>query len=171
LSDDGSEQSGEQLRLPLLNTSGPPATRAGCADIARPCNRFSCRYHLWPDTERAGRPHHGEHPPAKLHPSSESCALDLAERESSRDQIAAHLNVTGERVRQIEERALMKLQVAKAVEEYLEGLRTQLPPGVRLETMYPRSNDAGAIYITMVISVDAHARKASGVVVRKRNKP
>jgi hypothetical protein len=170
LTDDGSKRTGEQLRLPLVNTSGPPATRAECAGIARPCNRFSCRYHLWPDTERAGRPHHGEHPPAKLHPTSESCALDVAEREQSREQIAKLMNVTGERVRQIEERALFKHKVAQVVEEHIDELRTKLPEGARLETVYPRSNDAGAVYITMVISVDAHTRKTTGVVVRKKGR-
>lgn len=46
-----------QRSLPLFNPSAPPATRAECAAIPRPCNRYSCPHHLWPNAERAGRKH------------------------------------------------------------------------------------------------------------------
>lgn len=79
-----------QVSLPIMqDSSAPPKTRAECASIARPCNRYSCRYHLWPQTERAGRPHKGTHnlptgvfdalARAELADGKvESCALDVA---------------------------------------------------------------------------------------------
>ena len=63
----------------------PPATRAECAAIARPCNRYLCRHHLWPQTERSGRPHAGTHNAPTLAIAeltamgAPSCSLDVAE--------------------------------------------------------------------------------------------
>ncbi len=78
-----------QQSLDMANPCAPPKTRAGCADIPRPCNRYACRYHLWPQTERAGRPHvEGIHNSpdgifdalareSLASESAESCALDV----------------------------------------------------------------------------------------------
>ena len=64
------------------------------------CRNTRCRYHL----EHRG---YGEH---LLRPTRD-CALDVAnEGERSTEEVAAILGISRERVRQIEERALRKLQ-------------------------------------------------------------
>lgn len=89
-----------------------PRTRGDCADGPRPCPFSSCRYHLLLDV-------HPETGNIKLnfgHDDVErlpqTCALDVAENYAPTLDVAAyHVNVTRERVRQIEERALAKLGI------------------------------------------------------------
>lgn len=89
-----------------------PRRRADCAGGPRPCPWVGCRYHLaleagtakkgslrftWPDRELEGMP--------------ATCALDVAELGSKTlEQVGALLNLTRERVRQIEDRAIAKLK-------------------------------------------------------------
>jgi biotin operon repressor len=90
------------VRDPAKHAKGgpPPATRAGCAEIPRPCDR-ACRH--------------------RLDAGGESCALDVADRvalgdEVTHSDIADLLGVSRERVRQIEAEALEKLrQVGVAI--------------------------------------------------------
>lgn len=96
IDDHGNPKPGQQRLAILDNATSPPATRAECADIQRPCNRYACKYHLWPQTERAGRPHHGNGntfdgvADALADGARESCALDVAERgEHDNVQVAA----------------------------------------------------------------------------------
>lgn len=94
-----------------------PKTRADCKDGPRPCPWVGCRYNLYLDVTSVGslkvaRP--GTHPWDMV----ESCALDLADRPPlpwsedglTLEEIGAALNVTRERVRQIEREALRKLR-------------------------------------------------------------
>lgn len=152
----------EQFRLPLLNTSAPPQTRADCGQLSRPCNRYSCRHHMWPETERAGRPHYGRRPPPKLFREGESCVLDIVATNPDGMElksIAGHMHVVRERVRQIEERALSKVRVANAVLDMLEPIRQALSEqGIRLDVEYPQSSDVGAVQVLLIIGVDQHRR-------------
>lgn len=117
---------------------------------------------MWPQTERAGRPHGGRRPPVTLQRRGESCLLDIVEQH--RDgmdlgQIAGHMHVVRERVRQLEERALAKVKITNAVLEMLEPIRRALAAeGVRLEVAYPASNDVGAVQVLLIIGVDKYSR-------------
>jgi hypothetical protein len=93
-----------------------PHTRADCINGPRPCPYVGCRYHLY--LYPTGR---GETSNIKLnHPDKDvwdlfpSCALDVADGGYVRtlDEIGGYLNVTRERVRQIEATALRKLRQA-----------------------------------------------------------
>ncbi|TXH57067.1 MAG: hypothetical protein E6Q97_05090 [Desulfurellales bacterium] len=146
------------LRLPIINEHAPPMTRSGCADIPRPCNRYACRYHLWSNTERQGRPHHGTAPDAKLERvSDETCALDLAERGSMHyREIAPVLGrgFTRERVRQIEHRARRKVEVALRVLELYDKACNAIVarvPGLNVGVEYPPNNDTGSLLIDVVL--------------------
>jgi len=67
-----------------------PATRAGCADLPRPCPALGCRYHT-------GGPR--------------SCVLDIAEDGGwTQAEVAEELGVGQNRVQQLEEVALRKLK-------------------------------------------------------------
>ena len=88
-----------------------PRTRADCLDGPRPCPWVGCRYHLWADVMPSGSLKIARDvDPMEL---AESCALDLvADGSRTLDEVADRLNLTRERVRQIEEAALAKLQAA-----------------------------------------------------------
>jgi hypothetical protein len=97
-----------------------PRTRADCVDGERPCPWVGCRYHLWADVMPSGSlkiAHDVD--PLDL---TESCALDVcAQGSHTLDQVAGRLNVTRERLRQIEEAAIAKLAAAGvSIEELLK---------------------------------------------------
>jgi hypothetical protein len=93
-----------------------PRTRGECVDGPRPCIWVSCKHHLGVDVD----PHSGALiinfggvDPTELHTS---CVLDVADARAdgvTLDDVGALLNVTRERVRQIEARALIKIRRSK----------------------------------------------------------
>lgn len=77
-----------------------PETRAQCIDGPRPCPWTDCRYHLGPLHKRGKR-------------ARETCTLDVAQRDGTTlDVIAGELNLTRERIRQIETKAIKGLKPA-----------------------------------------------------------
>ena len=93
-----------------------PQTRADCIDGVRPCPWVSCRHNLYLDVTQAGG--------LKLHfPDKEaqemehSCALDVAEQGPvTLERIGGMLDLTRERVRQIESAALQRLRDTDGLE-------------------------------------------------------
>lgn len=120
----------ERMQLALLEESDPlgrierPLTRADCLtgmNAARPCPFVSCTHHLYVDVHsRTGaikfnRPELG---PEEL---AESCSLDIADRGGATlEDVGAIMNVTRERVRQIEVKALAKVGARQEVGELRE---------------------------------------------------
>jgi len=86
-----------------------PRNRADCERIPRPCPFVSCRYHLYCDINQKGS--------LKLNfPDLEpwdlivSCALDVADLGGcTLQEIGDVLNITRERVRQVQDMAMKKL--------------------------------------------------------------
>ncbi len=148
----------EQLSLDLIDRAAPPETRADCAAIARPCNRYRCRYHLWVDTERRGRQHHGVAPAPTVSAGPESCALDVAERGGvNRSELVQLLpRAHYERLRQVEVRALVRVGIAIGIIEAIEVARGEFG-GARIEVHYPPNNQPH------VVAVEAHMRPIQGV--------
>lgn len=105
-------------RLPVLQR---PKTRADCANVPRPCPWVTCRYNLYLEVTRRGivqftRPNKE---PWEMDPK-QSCVLDVAERGPLvLDNIGEILNLTRERVRQVELDALSKMKKAPALREYV----------------------------------------------------
>ena len=95
-----------------------PATRAECESMLRPCPFVSCRYHRYVDvnTEKKGSqiklnfPDVLDYTHLDVDQLEDTCILDMAE-EGTRtlDEVGDLLNLTRERVRQIEARAIKKL--------------------------------------------------------------
>lgn len=116
------ETAAPQLELLLPNPVAnlPPATRGGCSGVPRPCNRLTCRHHLWLKLgdDRPGRRHAGRPPPAKLRrdrnadPNPPSCVLDLVEsgEEMLVDDIAKVMQIKRSQVRSILAKATAKLR-------------------------------------------------------------
>jgi hypothetical protein len=87
-----------------------PKTRRECADGPRPCPHVSCRHHLYLDVN----PHTGtiklNFPDLEVWELGVSCALDVADLGGTAiEAVGDLLNVTRERIRQIETQALSKL--------------------------------------------------------------
>lgn len=88
-----------------------PKIRADCAQVIRPCPYVGCRYHLYLDVD--------DHDNVRTAPGEPwdretSCALDVADEGGMElSRVAELLDVTKERVRQIEARALYRLRKNK----------------------------------------------------------
>lgn len=89
-----------------------PKVRGDCAPGVRPCPFVSCRYNLFLDAKRTGAILFNFGTDAEaLWDMPETCALDVAARGGmSLEDVAPLINVTRERVRQIEGMAMQKLQ-------------------------------------------------------------
>ena len=107
------------LQIVADDTGGPPKprTRGDCIDGPRPCPWISCRYHLaFEITEWGGI--RETWPTRELAEVEETCALDVADRGGeSLHEVGACLNVTRERIRQVEESGMRN--VKRAVEARL----------------------------------------------------
>ncbi len=89
-----------------------PRTRAECAAGERPCPFVSCAHHLYLDVSKNGSIKLN-FPDIEVWDMNESCALDVADRgETTLEDVGAIMNLTRERVRQIEVKALAKIAPA-----------------------------------------------------------
>lgn len=90
-----------------------PKTRRDCENMVRPCPYVSCRHNLYLDvTENGSIKYNFPH----LEPGDmkESCALDVAARGGlTLEETGALMNVTRERIRQIQEKVAPRLRRAR----------------------------------------------------------
>jgi hypothetical protein len=99
-----------------------PRTRAECVSGPRPCPFVSCRHHLYLEVDQRNGAIKLNHPDKEPGELEHSCALDVADSEQdgrTLDQISKAINVTRERVRQIELNILTKLERQRALEEFI----------------------------------------------------
>ena len=90
-----------------------PLTRGDCLEGGsngeRPCPWVSCRYHLFLDVSQTGGLKFN-FPGLEVEDLRDTCALDIADRQGmTLDEIGELLNITHERVRQVEVKALVRL--------------------------------------------------------------
>ena len=85
-----------------------PKTRAECKYGERPCPYVRCRYHLALEVKPNGSLSENFHEIVEM---KETCVLDVSERsENTLEYIGECMNITRERVRQLETDALLKLR-------------------------------------------------------------
>ena len=96
-----------------------PLTRAECEDGVRPCPYVSCKHHLYLDVNPETGSLKLNFPHLEPWEMRESCALDVAERSGiTLEEVGAIVNLTRERVRQVEVRATAKLRRLSALDSF-----------------------------------------------------
>lgn len=111
-----------ELRAQNARTSEPerPATRSDCVDGPRPCPFVGCRHHLYLEVDPRSGTIKLNRPDLQPWDMPESCSLDVADDgEQTLEIISRLLNLTRERVRQIEGRALRSTRRAARLSRLL----------------------------------------------------
>jgi len=89
-----------------------PKVRGDCAEGERPCPYVSCKYNLYVDVNPRTGSVKMNFPDKELWELAETCALDVADRAGiTLEEVGVIMNLTRERVRQLEMRGLSKLRV------------------------------------------------------------
>jgi hypothetical protein len=88
-----------------------PRSRAECATGPRPCMFISCKHHLYLDVNPATGSIMLNFPDREIWELEETCALDVADRGGiTLEEVGSIMNLTRERIRQVETRGLLKLR-------------------------------------------------------------
>ena len=88
-----------------------PRARADCANSARPCMFISCKHHLYLDVNPETGSIKLNFPDKEIWELDETCALDVADRGGiTLEEVGTIMNLTRERIRQVETRGLLKLR-------------------------------------------------------------
>ena len=94
-----------------------PRTRADCKGGPRPCPFISCKHHLYVDVSPRTGAIKLNFPDLEVWELSESCALDIADHGGTTlEDVGAIMNLTRERIRQVEVKALAKLEALTDME-------------------------------------------------------
>jgi hypothetical protein len=88
-----------------------PASRGDCAEMERPCPFVGCKYHLYIDVHPVRGSIKVNFPDVEVWEMTETCALDIADRGGiTLEDVGQIMNLTRERVRQLETAGLARLQ-------------------------------------------------------------
>jgi hypothetical protein len=88
-----------------------PRSRADCAAGPRPCMFVSCKHHLYLDVNPSTGSIKLNFPDKEIWELDETCALDVADRGGiTLEEVGTIMNLTRERIRQVETRGLLKLR-------------------------------------------------------------
>ncbi len=94
-----------------------PQSRTECKDGERPCPYVSCKYHLYIDVHPVRGSIKLNFPDLEVWEMNETCALDVADRGGiTLEEVGEIMNLTRERVRQVETAGLSKLDEVAEVE-------------------------------------------------------
>jgi hypothetical protein len=123
----------EELRfrelLPTLDDPDRPATRGACKEEMRPCPYVSCKHHLYLDVNPETGSIKLNFPDLEVWEMAETCSLDVADKGGiTLEEVGEILNLTRERIRQVEVRGLLKLKMVGPGEEPLPGDANWIPP-------------------------------------------
>jgi hypothetical protein len=113
-----------RLLYPDVEDVVKPTTRAECIGSERPCPFVSCKHHLSLDVSARTGAIKLNFPDLEVWEMNETCALDVADRGGTTlEEVGAIMNLTRERIRQVEVKGLAKLQALKdmnALRDYVD---------------------------------------------------
>lgn len=90
-----------------------PSTRKECQNTQRPCPFVSCKFHLYLDVNPQTGSIKVNFPHLEVWEMPETCALDIADRGGTTlEEVGDIINLTRERIRQVEAIGLAKLKGA-----------------------------------------------------------
>ncbi|RJO73966.1 MAG: DNA-binding protein [Myxococcales bacterium] len=88
-----------------------PTNRSQCVNGDRPCLFVSCKHHLYLDVNQETGSIKFNFPSKEVWELKETCALDVADRGGiTLEEVGEILNLTRERIRQVEVKGLHKLR-------------------------------------------------------------
>jgi hypothetical protein len=101
-----------------------PKMRSECVEGIRPCPFVSCKHHLYLDVSSRTGAIKLNFPDLEVWEMNETCALDIADRGGTTlEEVGAIMNLTRERIRQVEVKALAKLDALQdmmALRDYVD---------------------------------------------------
>jgi hypothetical protein len=107
------EVDSEEEELLRTIASERPKTRAECVNGPRPCLFVSCKHNLYLDVNPETGSIKLNFPDKEIWELEHTCALDVAEKGGiTLEEVGEIMNLTRERIRQVETRGLMKLREA-----------------------------------------------------------
>lgn len=106
----------EEMRMGALLTPvegvNRPAARQECLSGPRPCPWVSCKHHLFLDVNPDTGSIKLNFPDLEVWEMADTCSLDVADRGGiTLEEVGEILNLTRERIRQVEVRGLLKLKM------------------------------------------------------------
>ena len=103
------ERAGEKVQIAEYDR---PVRRSECVNGPRPCLFVACKHHLYLDVNPETGSIKINFPDKEPWELSETCALDVAQRGGvTLEEVGELLNLTRERVRQVEVAGLQKLRI------------------------------------------------------------
>jgi len=113
-----------RLLYPEAEDEERPRLRSACLEGARPCPFVSCTHHLYLDVSARTGAIKVNFPDLDPWEMSETCALDVADRGGTTlEEVGAIMNLTRERIRQVEVKGLAKLAALRdmlALRDYVD---------------------------------------------------
>ena len=89
-----------------------PGERSECRGLERPCPFVSCKHHLYLDVNPETGSIKLNFPDLEVWEMKETCSLDVADKGGiTLEEVGEILNLTRERIRQVEVRGLLKLKM------------------------------------------------------------
>jgi hypothetical protein len=130
-----------RMLYPDVDDITKPKVRAECQEGERPCPFVSCKHHLYLDVSARTGAIKLNFPDLEVWEMTETCALDVADRGGTTlEEVGAIMNLTRERIRQVEVKGLAKLQALKdmaALRDYVD----EGPIGKRRLPVLAKSTD------------------------------
>ena len=105
-----------------------PSNRSECTSDVRPCPWVACKHHLYLDVNPETGSIKINFPDLEPWEMKQTCALDVAERGGiTLEEVGEIMNLTRERIRQVEVRGLLKLKMASPSPEEIGAALIRRP--------------------------------------------
>jgi Sigma-70, region 4 len=130
-----------RLLYPDMEDAQKPKKREDCMGMDRPCPFVSCKHHLYLDVSARTGAIKLNFPDLEVWEMKETCALDISDRGGTTlEEVGAIMNLTRERIRQVEVKGLAKLQALKDMSS-LRDYVDEGPVGKRRLPVITKSED------------------------------